>query len=197
MAASKGLGEVALALIEKGANVHDKVSDGNTPLILAAKEGHAEVLLSLIEKGADINVKGYKGSTPLIRATTNGHTDTVLALLNKKADINAKNDEGKTALDIAKKEGKEDLIKLLKEKIAEAQNNEVVTVNAVTDIIYDNELLNHPDLLKESLKTFNINQILDMSLNLDQLLVDEAVNNNDSSLVLAGLISLAEENNYE
>jgi hypothetical protein len=72
-----------------------------------------------------------------------------------------------------------------------------IKVNAVTDVIYNNELLNHPDLLKESLKAFNINQILDMSLNLDQGLVDEAVNNNDSSLVLAGLISLAEENNYE
>ena len=36
-----------------------------------------------------------------------------------------------------------------------------------------------------------------MSLNLDQRLVEEAVSNNDSSLILAGLISLAEENNYE
>ena len=36
-----------------------------------------------------------------------------------------------------------------------------------------------------------------MSLNLDQGLVNEAVNSNDSSLVLAGLVSLTEENNYE
>ncbi len=79
----------------------------------------------------------------------------------------------------------------------ETQHKEDVIINAVTDIIYENELLNHPDLLKESLKAFNINQILDMSLNLDQRLVEEAVNNNDSSLVLAGLVSLAEENNYE
>ncbi len=77
------------------------------------------------------------------------------------------------------------------------QDMESVIVSAVADIAYDNELLNHPDLLKESLKAFNINQIIDMSLNLDQRLVDEAVNNNDSSLVLAGLVSLAEENNYE
>lgn len=77
------------------------------------------------------------------------------------------------------------------------QDMESVIVNSVTDIIYDNELLNHPNLLKESLKDFTLNQIINMSLNLDQRLVDEAVSNNDSSLVLAGLISLAEENNYE
>ena len=36
--------------------------------------------------------------------------------------------------------------------------------------------------LKESLKAFDMKQILDMSLNLDQRLVDEAVNSNDLSL---------------
>lgn len=89
-------------------------------------------------------------------------------------------------------------IQLLQAKAEVHQNKESpVIANVVTDIIYNNELLNHPDLLKEPLKTFTLNQIIDMSLNLDQRLVDEAVNNYDSTLVLAGLISLAEENSYE
>jgi tetratricopeptide (TPR) repeat protein len=86
-------------------------------------------------------------------------------------------------------------------KSNEQQNKKASEDNCIVALIneinYDNELLNHPDLLKKSLKDFTLNQILDMSLNLDQRLVEEAVNSNDSSLVLAGLVSLAEENIYE
>lgn len=189
--------EAVLALIERGANVNDKDIWDSTPLMWAAGDGLREVVLALIEKGANVNDKDKSGKTPLIYVAENGHEDVVLALIEKGANVNDKDNNGYTPLMLAVEKGHGEVVKLLKEKIAEGQNKKVVTVQAVTDITYDNELLNHPELLKKSLKDFTLNQIIDMSLNLDQRLVDEALNSNDSSLVLAGLISLAEENNYE
>ena len=166
--------------------------------MLAAGDSNKEVVLALIEKGANVNDKDKSGKTPIIYAAENGHGEVVLALIEKGANINDKDNDGNTTLIRVADKGLGEVVKLLETKIVEDQNKKVVTVQAVTDIIYDNELLNHPELLKESLKVLSLRKIIDMSLNLDQRLVDEAVNSNDSSLVLAGLVSLAEEsNNYE
>jgi len=80
--------------------------------------------------------------------------------------------------------------------ITESKDEIDVIVNAVTDIMYDNELLNYPELLKEPLKIFSLNQILDLSERLNQALITEAVTNNDSCLVLGGLMSLSGEDSY-
>jgi ankyrin repeat protein len=68
VACDKGLTEVALSLIEKGASINhqDNVrvacpfsshlsQNGDTPLIVACDKGLTEVALFLIEKGASIN----------------------------------------------------------------------------------------------------------------------------------------------
>ncbi len=54
-----------------------------------------------------------------------------------------------------------------------------VTVNKVEEIIYDKPLLNHPKLLQAA---------VDSKLSSD--LIQEAINNNDEELILAGLLSM-------
>ncbi len=80
--------------------------------------------------------------------------------------------------------------------VIENQDREAVIVNVMTDIIHDNELLNYPELLKEPLKVFTLNQILDLSEHLNQALITEAITNNDSCLVLGALMSLSGEDSY-
>jgi ankyrin repeat protein len=46
----EGLAEMAMALLDKGADVQAKNSDGVTPLHLAYYNGHAEVAKALLEK---------------------------------------------------------------------------------------------------------------------------------------------------
>jgi hypothetical protein len=61
---------------------------------------------------------------------------------------------------------------------------------SVKDMIYDNELLNHPEILRSSVKEFGISRVLDMSSNLSSELISEAIEQNDAELLLAGCISL-------
>lgn len=63
-------------------------------------------------------------------------------------------------------------------------------VHMLNEIIYDNELLNHPELLQAALKQFTLDQILNLSSGLDNSVVEDAINSDDSDIVLAGLLSL-------
>ena len=60
----------------------------------------------------------------------------------------------------------------------------------VKDIVYDNELLNHPELLRLSVNEFGISRVLDMSNSLSSELISEAIQQNNAELLLAGCISL-------
>ncbi|KKL06495.1 hypothetical protein LCGC14_2595480, partial [marine sediment metagenome] len=52
-------------LIERGADMNVKDSNGTTPLQMAVYNGRAEAVKLLIERGADINAKNNKGETAL------------------------------------------------------------------------------------------------------------------------------------
>ena len=60
-----GKKEVAALLIDKGADVNDKIAMGFTALHNAAGNGYYEIVELLIEKGADVNDKNDSGITPL------------------------------------------------------------------------------------------------------------------------------------
>tara|TARA_B110000503_G_C7043422_1_gene369189 strand:- start:120 stop:926 length:807 start_codon:yes stop_codon:yes gene_type:complete len=79
--------------------------------------------------------------------------------------------------------------KILADKIYEV-DQKVEMLMLVNDIVYDNELLNHPEILKSSVQEFGISKVLDMSSNLSSELILEAIEQNDAELLLAGCISL-------
>ena len=65
IAAALGHTEVAIALIEGGANVDQRDKDGSTPLHSAAFLCYPEIVQALLDKGADKNARNNSGSTPL------------------------------------------------------------------------------------------------------------------------------------
>ena len=65
MAAAFGKTNVAIALIEGGADLDTRNKDGSTPLHAAAFLCYPEIVQALVDKGADKNVRNNSGSTPL------------------------------------------------------------------------------------------------------------------------------------
>jgi hypothetical protein len=65
IAAAFGHTEVAIALIEGGANMNQRDKDGSTPLISAAFLCHTEIVQALLDNGADKNARNNSGSTAL------------------------------------------------------------------------------------------------------------------------------------
>ena len=65
MAAAFGKTDVAIALIEGGADLDTRNKDGSTPLHAAAFLCYPEIVQALVDKGADKNARNNSGSTPL------------------------------------------------------------------------------------------------------------------------------------
>ena len=90
-------GEVAKLLLEKGADVNARASNGHTALHYASAYGLIDIVKSLLDNGASVNfdVKDSAegddpGCTPLLYAAENGQLAVVKLLLEKGADVNAK-----------------------------------------------------------------------------------------------------------
>ena len=91
VAAIKNTPEVLKVLIEAGADVNAKDTDGLTPLMLAAQHNpNPKALTALLEAGADAKAKNNEGKTALDYARMNEKLkDTeALRLLEDKAGQN-------------------------------------------------------------------------------------------------------------
>jgi ankyrin repeat protein len=73
--------DVALMLIEHGADVHAADSGGHTPLHIAAEAGYVPIVRALLERGADPHAVDAEDKTPLSRAAARNHA-AVIDLIN-------------------------------------------------------------------------------------------------------------------
>ena len=105
--------EVARLLLEKGADVRTKGSQGFTALFAAAQNGHVNVVRLLLDQGARVDDPGPEGETPLMAAAEEGHLDVVARLLSMGADVNGRDPLGDTALTRAQRNGQEEAVKVL------------------------------------------------------------------------------------
>lgn len=85
-AIGSGHREVVNTLLENGAPVSDKDSQGFAPLHVAAQAGDAEMLRSLLCRGAEKDGLGPQGNTALHMAAQLGHLAATKALLAAGAD---------------------------------------------------------------------------------------------------------------
>ncbi|KAI9668010.1 MAG: hypothetical protein M1821_000830 [Bathelium mastoideum] len=97
-AVGEGREEFVHLLVDYGAPVDSKDSDGRTPLLRAAMEGHkAIVRLLLGTNRVDVNAKDNDGRTPLLWAAKKGHEAVVGLLLRaNKVDVDVKDNDGLT-----------------------------------------------------------------------------------------------------
>ncbi|MFH0822938.1 MAG: ankyrin repeat domain-containing protein, partial [Pseudomonadota bacterium] len=79
-AADMGRLDEVKRLLDRGAAIDPKDSEGWTALMWAAAEGHASVVQLLLERGADTHAKDHWKDTALDRARAKGHAEVVKLL---------------------------------------------------------------------------------------------------------------------
>ena len=118
IAAEKGNIDVAIFLIENGANVNVADANGNTPLVfIINKTGNLKVIQRFLEKGASVNTQNRTGETALMYAAWHGHSAIVQLLIKNRADVTLKNKQGNTALTLAESKGHQEIVEMLKAAI--------------------------------------------------------------------------------
>lgn len=115
IAAGNGDTKMARLLLEWGADVNRKDSNGDYPLFHAAWCGHPAMVKLLLEAGADPAAVGNDGSALHIAAGM-GHLDVMDLLLAEGVSINLADRKGNTPLDSAQMSGNAAAMEYLREK---------------------------------------------------------------------------------
>ncbi|CAL1537868.1 unnamed protein product [Lymnaea stagnalis] len=86
-------------LVDNGADINLRDTDGNAALHRAVHSGRTENVKLLLESGADVNLRDAIGSTPLHYAMEScGASESLNILLEHGADVNAQDNQGNTPL---------------------------------------------------------------------------------------------------
>ncbi len=121
--------EIALFLLDAGADPNVLTGSQQTTLHLAVTRGLPELCRALGSAGVDLGARDKQGWTALHLAAAKNQPDTVRALLEVGADVNALSAAGGTALHEAAASGGEEVLKLL---LAAGVDTSVISVHGVT-----------------------------------------------------------------
>ncbi|MDD9901902.1 MAG: ankyrin repeat domain-containing protein [Alphaproteobacteria bacterium] len=94
--------DLALKLIDAGADVNVKNKHGRTALMEAVEHNQVNFVEKLLLKGADVNACDTIGVTSLMYAAAAGYLEITRFLLEKGADVEAVSKVGSTAADYAR-----------------------------------------------------------------------------------------------
>ena len=121
VAASNGLYDLTVALLEDAASIETEDSEGERPLHGAASNGHYNVAQLLVEHQANIHAQSRSGATALHCAASHGHHHIVQLLIAKGAVIGICDKKGWMPLHWAASNGHRDTSKLLLDHGADVQ----------------------------------------------------------------------------
>ena len=112
--------DAASTLLERGAEVNAKETNGGQTALMWATANKSPALVQLLlDRGADVHARSKGGFTPLLFAAQQGDVESGRILM-QRADVNQRSDKDrKTALIIATASGNRDIAELLLDKGAD------------------------------------------------------------------------------
>merc|ERR1712197_131577 len=99
-------------MVDAGAGINKRNSDGDTPVNTAAKQGHHHLCEYFLNKGANLNIADKNGLSPLYFICQAGYNDLVKKMLHYGADVNSAAGCLQVALDNYNNDVAETLIEL-------------------------------------------------------------------------------------
>lgn len=105
--------DMALLLLQAGANVNVIIKDGRTPLIRSIECSEVSMARLLVRNGARANIPDANGDFPLTLAASKGYHLLVRDIVRIRKAPDMKNSSGATALCIAAARGHKDVIQVL------------------------------------------------------------------------------------
>lgn len=130
-AAQGGNTEDCEGLIEIGADVNWKHTDGDSPLLAACRRGHTETAETLIVHGADVNTPGADSLCPIHVCCLRGDYATLNVLLSANASLTVRTKDGRTPLQLAEMKGHENICSRLTQVIAGPSTQSVASDNGI------------------------------------------------------------------
>ena len=121
VAASNGLYDLTVALLEDAASVETEDSEGERPLHRAASNGHYDLIRLLVDHQASIHAQSRSGATALHCAAAHGHHQIAEFLIDKGATIGTRDKRSWTPLHMAASNGYGESAKLLLDRGADIQ----------------------------------------------------------------------------
>jgi type 1 glutamine amidotransferase len=131
--------EIAMLLLDAGANVDARDRSARTPLHLAVERGNLALVQALLARRARPNERDRNGWTPLHLAAAKDRVPLVRALLAGGADLRTLSERGGTPLHEAAPSGSTDLIQVL---LQAGVDPAVVSKNGVTALDLAREFKN-------------------------------------------------------
>ena len=112
--------ELALLLLERGADPHLRSAFGWDSLYKALEKGHLGLAQLLLKHGADPNARGIYDQTLLHVSSREGNWKVASELMKLDVDMNSRDSHGRTPLQVALENGREEVVQLLLEHGAES-----------------------------------------------------------------------------
>lgn len=107
--AGRGLEQLAVELLERGADAWAPSPAGDPPLALAVRLGWLRVVERVVAQGVDLNARDSHGMTALHLAAALGREAALKALIAQGADPDMRAADGQTPLGVALSSGRRDL----------------------------------------------------------------------------------------
>lgn len=139
--------QLAMRLLNQGANVNYQIERKDTPLFIAVRRNNLDMVKELLNRGANPNIQNDIGDTPLLEAIDNSNFEIVKELVDHGADL--RSHIGETPLIAAVFHNEDEIVEFLLNHGVDPNlqngNGDIPLIQAVREKNLDiaEELLNH------------------------------------------------------